>query len=128
LSILISGARDQCLNNNRKTLDSDDVLTSMSQLGFLDQKDSLSRYLDKYKMTTSQSSSSAAAPLPKEKVKKEQKPSKPKEGKKEGKTTEGKKKYYITKKQRQEMEEAARLAAIQESVQPTDVTTEEHSL
>ena len=87
--MIISASRDQCVFNNKKVMEADDVLTSMTQLGFLDHAECLSRFLTKIKQPT------ALAPPPPPPPSKETKVKEVKE-----KSKKSAKKYYVPKKQR----------------------------
>lgn len=93
------GARDQCIYNDKKTIDYDDVLEAMLQMGLLDQRLCLSQYMSKYKETmvqpTQLSSSSTTTTI----LSKQIKEKKVKENKQTTGTSE-KKRYYIKKKDR----------------------------
>ena len=69
IGVIISASRDQCVFSNKKVLEPDDVLTSMTQLGFLDHAECLSRYLTKLKQPTALPSVPPPPPSKETKVK-----------------------------------------------------------
>ena len=98
------GARDQCIYNDKKTIDNDDILDAMLHMGFLDQRLCLFQYMNKYNESIEQTlppppppSSSLSSTTITSKPIKERKPHKEKAAADPGKI---RKKYYIPKKLR----------------------------